>query len=125
MKIIIIYHANIESVVKRFTLKLLKDDWTFDEAIFMDQEELKDKLRKRTDLFGKNVYIVFAESKNRLLELTKLESPLRDSQCILMVPEKSVDIMRLAIKVYPNFIMCIDDSYADLSSVLKKMVTKG
>jgi hypothetical protein len=46
---------------------------------------------------------------------------MADKKLILVVPEQSEEMMRLAIQLYPRYIAGISDTYEELSCVLKKM----
>jgi len=82
---------------------------------------LKARLKK-VSTYNKEIYVLLADSKNRLAELTKLIDLLEDKRIILIVPDDSKATLSSALKFFPRFFTPISDTYNDLRDVLTKMI---
>jgi len=77
---------------------------------------------KQLNIYDKEIFILFADSKNRLNELIKLIDLLEDKRIVLVLPDKSKATLSLALKFFPRFFTQISDTYTDLCQVLTKMI---
>jgi len=77
---------------------------------------------KEGPLYEKEIYILFAESKNRLKELSKLIDLMESKRIVLILPDNSEETITAALKFFPRFFTPISDTYNDLCEVLAKMI---
>jgi len=80
---------------------------------------------KQISVYNKEIYVLLADSKNRLTELTKLIDLLEDKRIILILPDESKATLSTALKFFPRFFTPISETYADLCDVLTKMIHQG
>ena len=73
-------------------------------------------------VYDKEIFILFADSKNRLIELTKLIDLMENKRIVLILPDNSKDTLSTALKFFPRFFTPISDTYNDLCEVLTKMI---
>jgi len=77
---------------------------------------------KQVCVYNKEIYVLFADSKNRLNELARLIDLLEDKRTILILPDNSNETLSIALKFFPRFFTQISDTYTDLCQVLTKMI---
>ena len=80
----------------------------------------KDRL-KEVCLYDKEIFVLLADSKNRLKELTWLIDLLDSKRIILILPDNSEATTSAAHKFFPRYFTYINDTYDDLCAVLTKM----
>ena len=78
---------------------------------------------KQVPLYDKEIYVLLADSKNRLKQLTSLIGLLEGKRIILILPDDSKAILSMALQFFPRFFTYINDTYDDLCAVLNKMTT--
>ena len=82
---------------------------------------LKSKLKQTPDSVDQEIYILLAESKNRLDELTSLIDLLENKRLVLIIPDESKETVSKVSQFFPRFFTPISNTYDDLCSVLNKM----
>jgi hypothetical protein len=70
------------------------------------------------------IYLLFADSKEGLLEFFQLEEWLKDKRLILILPDGQKNTVSMAHRLRPRFICCVKDDYEDLCAVIGKMILK-
>ncbi|MCK5310491.1 MAG: hypothetical protein KAJ62_00180 [Desulfobacteraceae bacterium] len=85
---------------------------------------LKSRLLNNSGSGENEIFILLAESKNRLDELTSLIELLENKRIILIIPDESKETISKASQFFPRFFTPISDTYDDLCSVLNKMITQ-
>ncbi len=68
------------------------------------------------------VFILFADSNNRLIELTSLIDLLENKRIVLIIPDDSEETVSIALQFFPRYFTFISDTYHDLCDVLNKMI---
>lgn len=91
--------------------------------IFQTFNTFKSRL-KQISIYDKEIFILLADSKKRLTELTSLIDLLNDRRIILILSDDSKATTHIAHQFFPRFLTNISDNYKDLCSVLNKMVKK-
>jgi hypothetical protein len=81
----------------------------------------KAKLKKKS-LYNEEIFILFAETENRLKELFRLIDLLENKRIILILPDQSKTTVSAALNFYPRYFTQINNSYNDLCAVLNKMI---
>ncbi len=76
-------------------------------------------------VYDKEIFILFADSRNRLNELLKLIDRLEGKRIIIILPDQSKAALSSALKFFPRFFTPISHTYTDLCQVLKKMIDQG
>ena len=78
---------------------------------------------KQIPVYDKEIYVLLADSKKRLKELTELIDLLEDRRIVLIIPDNSETTISTAHRFFPRFFTYLDDNYNDLYGVLNKMIT--
>ncbi len=83
---------------------------------------LKSKLLNSAYQPDKEIFIILAESKNRLNQLTFFIELLESKRLVLIIPDNSEKTISTAVRFFPRFFTPVSDTYEDLCSVLNKMI---
>ncbi len=86
---------------------------------------LKTKLKKSFSPSENEILILFAESRNRLDELTDLIDLMEGKRIILILPDESRATLSIASRFSPRFLTYRNDTYDDLCDVLNNMINKN
>jgi hypothetical protein len=121
MRFIIFCHRATLTLGNYFSKNIIRQWPGVEIELFQTIRALQERIRQISCAVKNEIYIFFADSKRRLLELIQLNRLMADKKLILVVPEQSEEMMRLAIQLYPRYIAGISDTYEELSCVLKKM----
>jgi len=79
---------------------------------------------KQVSIYDREIYVLLADSKNRLKELTSLIDLLEGKRIILILPDDSKVSLFMAHQFFPRFFTYINDTYDDLCAVLIKMINQ-
>jgi hypothetical protein len=90
--------------------------------IFQTIHSLRGKLKQFTNFNDREIFILLAESRNRLKELTSLIDLLEDKPTILILPDESRTTLSEGHRFFPRYFTFVNDSYSDLRDVLIKMI---
>ena len=85
---------------------------------------LKERL-KQVSIYNEEIYVLLADTKKRLNELTGLVDLLESKRIILILPNHSKTTLSSALKFFPRFFTPVSDNYHDLCDVLTKMIDQG
>ncbi len=77
---------------------------------------------KQVSNYNKEIFILLAESKKRLNELTSLIDLMEDKRIILVLSDDSKATVSIAHKFSPRYFTYVNDTYVDLCDVLVKMI---
>ena len=88
--------------------------------IFQAFNAFKSRL-KQVSIYDKEIFILLADSRNRLKELISLIDLLNDRRIILILSDDSKATTHIAHQFFPRYFTYINDTYDDLCAVLKKM----
>lgn len=83
---------------------------------------LKSRLKRFSDYQEKEIFILLAETRQRLNELISLIDLLLDKKVILVLPEDTEDCIHQAHAFFPRYFTFMNSSYSDLNDVLLKMI---
>ena len=121
MRFIIFCHRATLTLGSYFSQSIIQQ-WPGVEIELFQTVRILEALLKQRHGGGKNeIHIFLADSKRRLLELIQLNGLMADKKLVLVVPEQSEEMMRLAIQLSPRYIAGIRDGDEALNRVLKKM----
>ena len=76
---------------------------------------------KQVSVYDKEIFVLLADSKQRLNELMLLTDWLENKRILLILPDDSKDIVSLAHQFFPRYFTYVNDTYADLCAVITKM----
>ncbi|WP_148214657.1 hypothetical protein [Desulforapulum autotrophicum] len=76
---------------------------------------------KQISIYDKEIFILLADSQNRLKELSSLIDLLDGKRIILILPDDSDATTSAAHHFYPRYFTYVNDTYNDLCAVLIKM----
>lgn len=107
----------LRTIQERFT--------TVKIEVYQTNLELETYLKTMvTDIFGKRLIVLFADTPDRLNRLYELVDLLQGEQLIALLPEKAKDTMDLVHKFLPRYFSFVDDPYDDVCSVITKMINR-
>ncbi|MCD4674788.1 MAG: hypothetical protein K8S18_02180 [Desulfobacula sp.] len=84
----------------------------------------KARLKLFSNYSDKEIFILFADSKNRLNELTSLIDLLEGKRLIIILPDESKATLSRASQFFPRFFTPVSETYNDLCDVLNKMMNQ-
>ncbi|SDT84148.1 hypothetical protein [Desulfobacula phenolica] len=90
--------------------------------IFQTFDLFKARLRQ-VSIYNDEIYVLLADSKNRMEKLTLFIDLLKDRRIILILPDDSKAVISIAHHFFPRFVTYMNDTYVDLCEVLKKMIS--
>jgi hypothetical protein len=88
--------------------------------IFQSIEELSKRLSKTKR--GQGIAILIISAMTEFYELYSFKSLLNDIRIILILPERSSEIITAGYKLRPRFISYMDSDFKAVASVLKRML---
>ena len=100
---------NIDKKLKKFEIQILQ---TFNS--------FKARLKQVPDYY-KDVFIVFADSENRLTQLTSLIDLMDSKRILLILPDNSKTTLSIGHKFLPRYFTYVNENYDDLCAVVTKM----
>jgi len=120
MKLIFFIHQ--DSSQKGLTLKtILNKTFKTDKIqIFKTIRAFKTKLEQVSD-YDNEIYIILADSYERLIELNGLADFMDNKRLILVLPDDTKATMSITHQLYPRYFTFVNDTYADLCDVIIKM----
>ncbi len=74
--------------------------------------------------YNKEIFVLFADSKRCLNELTSLIDLMEDRRVILILPDDSKKTVSKAHQFFPRYFTYVNDTYADLCAVITKISNK-
>ncbi len=87
---------------------------------FQTINSFKERLKQISN-YNKEVFILLADSENRLDELTTLIDLMENKRIIIILPENTNPIVSKVHQFFPRYFTTISESYTDLCSVITKM----
>lgn len=121
MRFIIFCHRATLTLGSYFSQSIIQQWPGVEIELFQTVKTLERRLKQRQGVVKNEIHIFLADSKRRLLELIQLNGLTADKKLVLVVPEQSEEMMRLAIQLNPRYIAGISDTDEALNRVLKKM----
>ena len=88
--------------------------------LFRGLEGFRERLRRPIE--PDSIAVLLASNGEELQRLQPLRGLLKELFVVLVIPDHKDDTIRLAHLLLPRFISQIDDDFADLGNVLKKIV---
>ncbi len=85
-------------------------------------DALKTRLKQFSKHNDKELFILLADIRERLYELTPLIDLLEDKRLILIIPDKSQVTISKSLRFFPRFFTPLSNTYEDLCDVLNKMI---
>ena len=121
MKFILFYHQDTSKIGESFKNSIIENWASVETEIFHAIDHLENRMKNRRNFFENEVYMILVDSKRRLMELIAAGKAMEDKTLILILPEESEEMLRLAVQLYPRFITGLSDHYRDLHFVLRQM----
>lgn len=88
--------------------------------IYHSTEGLSERLRQASR--GKCAVVLLAENMADLRSLFSLKALLADIRIILVLPNRSEEVIAMGYKFHPRFLSYMDSDFSDVAVVLKKMI---
>ena len=83
-------------------------------------EELSIRLRQSN--LENNIAILVINAKEEIYQICSIKKLSNNIRIILILPDRSNEIISLGFKLYPRFISYIDNDFKDVADVLKRMM---
>ena len=71
---------------------------------------------------GNCTAVILAENITDLQNLFTLKNLLKDIKIILILPDRSEEVISMGYKLHPRFLSYIDSEFGEVAVVLKKMI---
>ena len=123
MKLIFFAHQDASQKGTNLKKVMNQNFMDIDIQFFHTFNSFKERL-KRIGVYEKEIYVLLADSKNRLKEINQLIDLLEDKRIILILPDASNTTLSMAHHLYPRFLTYINNTYDDLCAVLIKMMNR-
>ncbi|MBN2419276.1 MAG: hypothetical protein JXL81_07815 [Deltaproteobacteria bacterium] len=88
--------------------------------IFYSIEGFSDRLSQSSR--GNCTAIILAANIHDLEHLVKLKNLLKDIRIILILPDRSEEVVSMGYKLHPRFLSYVDSEFNEVAVVLKKMI---
>ena len=88
--------------------------------IFYSIEGLSDRLSQSAR--GNCTAVILAANINDLESLFTLKNLLTDIRIILILPDRSEEVISMGYKLHPRFLSYMDSEFGEVAVVLKKMI---
>jgi hypothetical protein len=108
------------AVLKRIVDQRFK---TVEVSIVQTFNAFKARL-KQVSIYDKEIFILLADSKDRLSQLSLLIDLMEDKRILLILPDDSSPVVSMAHQFFPRFFTYVNDTYDDLCAVLTKMINQ-
>ena len=76
----------------------------------------------RRTRYGRAIAIIFASSREELLEIHALGDLLCKTRLILILPELENSMVTIGHSLFPRFLTCVDKSPQEIVAVVERMV---
>jgi len=83
-------------------------------------ESLAETVERECDPAG-TIYIVLADSKSRLRDLSEISNLMEGKRLVLILPDDSKNTLSDSMRFFPRYVCCMGSSYHQLCDVLVKM----
>ena len=88
--------------------------------IFYSIEGLSERLSQSAR--GNCTAVILAENISDLENIFTLKNLLKDIRIILILPDRSDEVISMGYKLHPRFLSYMDGEFSDVAVVLKKMI---
>lgn len=124
MNLILYIHQDTSGKGDHFKRVIEENFKKVEMELFQTLNAFKTRLKK-ISRYNEEIFILFADSENRLKELSELIELLEDKRIIFILPDDRKQTLSLSLKFFPRFITFSNNNYADLCDVLNKMMTQN
>lgn len=118
----IIYYYSINNDISARLQKILEEAISSDKIeSYKSIEELAEKLCRTNR--GQSIAILLISAMDEFYEINSIRNLLNDIRIILILPNRSAELISAGYKLHPRFIRYADSDFNEVAIVLKKMVT--
>lgn len=121
MKFVIYYHKDTFTSGQILEAALNQEFAGVEHQVFQTFNGLKERFKQICNYNEKEIFIILADSRGRLEELTTLIDLMEDKRLILILFDESKATLSKASRFFPRFCTKISSNYGDLCKVLNKM----
>ncbi len=93
---------------------------THETQIFQTINAFKAKLKQVSD-YNNEIFILLADSNERLIELSGLLNWMDDKRLLMILPDDSKTTMSMTHQFFPRYFTFLNKTYVDLCDVIIKM----
>jgi hypothetical protein len=117
---VIYYSSNDNEPALRFKKIIMTESKEEKIERYKSIEELSNRLRQSN--LENNIAILFISDIAEIYQICLMKNLLNDIRIILILPDRSAEMISAAFKLYPRFISYIDSDFKDEIVVLKRMI---
>ncbi len=85
-------------------------------------DSLRERLKHPVRAGEQTIYVVLADTPERLSQLQRLKAHLEDKRLLLILPDNRKETRSAGLTLLPRFISYCGDGFGDLAAVLDKMI---
>ncbi len=120
MNLILFIHHDSKKKGETFKKVIEQRFSKMDIQIIQTFNAFKERLIQPSN-YNTDIFVLFVESKMRLLKLTSLIDLMEDKRLILVLPDDSKSTVSIAHQFFPRYFTFANDIYVDLCEVLFKL----
>ena len=126
-KYLIVYaDTQSESEGQRLLQALLGVSGNYESELSTDFDSLKRRLKQVHHYRDLHVYVLLADSRDRLERLHSLGNLLEDRKIVLILPDDTRSTYAKGFQMYPRFVTLMPGGYEELCAVMTEMLrSKG
>ena len=117
---LLFYRPAQNKIAEKLQFKIESEIPDHQLEIFYSIEGLSERLSH--SMRGNCTAVILTENKNDLKDLFPLKNLLKDIRIILILPDRSDEVISMGYKLHPRFLSYMDSEFSDVAIVLKKMV---
>jgi hypothetical protein len=118
----VLYYRPSENVIAEKLQFMIESELPGQQLeVFYSIEGLSKRLSQSAR--GNCAAIILAKNINDLEKLFSIRSLLRDIRIILILPDRSEEVISIGYKLHPRFLSYADGEFSEVAVVLKKMVS--
>lgn len=107
---------------QRLLQALLSVTGQYNAEYFFSVEPLKKRFKQLHRYDEQHVYVLLADSRERLEQLHSLGILLEDRKIVLILPNNTKETYALGFRMYPRFVTLMPGAYHDLCAVVGEMM---
>jgi hypothetical protein len=116
---VIFYLSGIESYQTLFEEKVIRSVPSDCRVLCKSLRELSSALRR--SMAGRSICVIATGRKKDLLNLLSIKDLLKNSKLILLLPNRSDDMIEIAHTLYPRYLDSVSSDFSNIKAVLNKM----
>ena len=117
----LLYYRPLQNTVAEKLQAIIETEFPEENLeIYYTTEDLSERLRRHVRI--NCAAIILAEDIYDLRSLFNLKNLLKDIRIILVLPDRTEEIVSMGHKLHPRFLSYTDSDFSDVAVVLKKII---